>query len=784
MKEKEQVGCLHDSHQFIIILVDFKLNSFHLVGARSETEARTLTKAIQLANRFQEMTLMAVDLATDLNRSYLNWMVQSCNSGVKFFEVKSDMISSEENFKILKHFLVKSELIEHLCFKKYDMSKHQINSITSLIVTLPQTQIKAFKFIKCNFTDDDLPDIGRAIKHNGYLEYLYFEGCDITDKSLRFFSGLWQYVPFLEYFGLTYSPKVKGEIYFSSFLEKMVSELKLKTLDLSHNSLTEKISTILAEEVFNVKNVSLERLDLSHNQFTPKENWMIYQKFQDSMIKEKCQLIMEGYPIDGHYFFLIDDKQKSLTVELERIGIHRNQTKRLLLTRREKTKAKEIREEINMSILNQKTIEKIFKLCKVIDKQPFEFPPQYVEEAVRFIRETMMNADELGDYYGFHYSLECSKILGMNQKGIRLKANAFQNRTDSFTQELTRLLNFQIPETQANIILDELVEKAIKRDYRGDAIDLLFYLKNIRDSQANILLLKKTDAAAIEMNLMQKDPFFILNYDKEFANICRDYAKHSDKASDHLGYHYQWINYSLITRLTKQQIKSIINMEQEKSDKNKSKLNTFRSERALFLLSDIGSDEFEAGQEDKLLLITRALCRYRYYSKPYKSSRSSIEDRVDSIYRQRDDDDISNIDSKVLDSDKHSIIDRFGNKSPITGAGSEVVSAKAKSDIGEGTDEVKKAKSSNASVIGGRKENIDDALVLRDVSIGESGSLVEDEKLPFSINRTEYKIGLKVNTLVIKICRLDFNRQQTSIVVSKKSLLILFLKIIFTLKFC
>lgn len=771
MKEKEQVGCLHDSHQFIIVLMDLKGKKFHLIGAKTEDEARALTKSVQLANRYQEMNLMALEFQIDLNPNYLNWIVQTCNNGVKFFDITFDMIKTNEDFLILKHFISQCDLIENLSFRKYKMTKEEIDLITGLIVTLPQTQIKGFKFKSCNFTDDDLPDIGRAIKHNGYLEYLSFEDCNITDKSLRFFSGLWQYVPFLEYFGLTHCPKVKGEIYFSSFLERMVSELQLKILNLSHNSLTEKIIEFLIEEVFSVKNASFKVIDLSYNDITPRENLNMFQFFQDSLISKKCQLIIERYPINGYYFSKINNKQKVLTLELERIGIHRKETKRLILTKREKARAKELREELNMSILNRKSIEQIHKLCSVIDKQPFDYPPQYVEEGIRFIRDTMTSADDLGDYYGFYYAEQCSKMLGMNQKDIKLKKDAIQNRTDSYTQELTRLLNFQIPETQANIILDELVDKAIKRDYRGDAIDLLFYLKSLRDHQTNTLLYKKTDAVQIEMHLMQKDPFFSLNYDKEFSDVCREYAKHSKTPTDCLGYHHQWVDYSEITKLTKKEIKSIINIEQEKSEKARTKVNTYRHERAMFLLSDLGSDEFEAGQDDKLLLITRAIIRYKYYKKPHSKEKRSVEDKVRSIAVDENPSDlgISNIDSKPIDSDLHSLIEGKSVKKVESKEGgiSEVISVKSKSDISR--NEKREVKSDNVSAIGPEDQKLEkneEQKLKGIIDDDEKNSSVELTKLPFSISPTDYKIALKINTLIIKICRLNFEIQSAIMVVS------------------
>lgn len=137
MVEKEQVGCLHKDYQFIVILVDKKVNSFNLIGCKDEKKSRELTKAIQLANRYQEMCLISDKFKMEIMRDYLNFMVQSCNCDLKFFEIKKEMLDSKKQFMILKHFVARSDLIEHISFKGFKMTIEEIDIITSLIVILP-----------------------------------------------------------------------------------------------------------------------------------------------------------------------------------------------------------------------------------------------------------------------------------------------------------------------------------------------------------------------------------------------------------------------------------------------------------------------------------------------------------------------------------------------------------------------------------------------------------------------------------------------------------------------
>lgn len=323
------------------------------------------------------------------------------------------MLQSEKQFRILKHFVARSDLIEHLSFKNFNMTHEEIDLITSLIVILPQNQVKSLRFVNCKLTDETLPLIGRTIKHNGFLDYLYFENSYLTDKSLRFFSGLWQYVPFLTFFTLKKCKLIKGEIYFSSFLEKLCQDLQLKYLNLSYNSLTANIQDHLMEELFTCRNLTLDVVDLSFNKITPRENWNIYQAYNTSDMKKTCILILKPYPINKDFLDSMDPTTTSLDVKLTRLSIKPSNAK-FMLNKNEISKVKELKEELELAILYKRSIESVHKLCQTISNLKYDFPPQYLENIVQFLRDCMSTADDTNDYYAYHYSMESSKMLLMN----------------------------------------------------------------------------------------------------------------------------------------------------------------------------------------------------------------------------------------------------------------------------------------------------------------------------------------------------------------------------------
>jgi hypothetical protein len=90
--------------------------------------------------------------------------------------------------------------------------------------------------------------------------------------------------------------------------------------------------------------------------------------------------------------------------------------------------------------------------------------------------------------------------------------------------------------------MDELVVRAIHNDFRGPAVDLLFFLKEKRDEKANVLVKNKMGYKEVELNIREKDPFFILEYNDDFAEKTKN-LENIENEIDLLGVHPRWINY-------------------------------------------------------------------------------------------------------------------------------------------------------------------------------------------------------------------------------------------------
>jgi hypothetical protein len=202
-----------------------------------------------------------------------------------------------------------------------------------------------------------------------------------------------------------------------------------------------------------------------------------------------------------------------------------------------------------------------------------------------------------------------------------------------------------------NVVLDELVESSIKRNYRGPAIDMLFWLKWKRDMVSNKLLKKRIDGNKIELELMQKDPFFMLNYDDDFAEKTRDVQSYYNKKNDYLGIHLSWVPYEMVSSLTKNDLLNIINDVSRMDHVDITEIPQNKLDRCKFLLAEPETPEYEEFKTDNLLKIARCVMIYRYKKSESIQDFRKIYAKVATFLENEDNElSVSGVTSQVLNS--------------------------------------------------------------------------------------------------------------------------------------
>lgn len=606
MEDKEQVGYLKNSYAYILILISLTNKQYQLIGCSQETDAKKLLSAIVMANRYQE--LLGYSQGTyALNPYYLEYIINSCNDRDTPFMLRPSMISNTTEELFVKHFLSKGEFIEIIHIEGHEMKPEDLERISNILISIPQQQIRTLVVKNCKLTDDGLVNLGRALRHNSFTKVLWLDNLNITDAALKTFSGIWQYIPFLEEFHITNCPKLKGEQYFGGFLNAISTNLQLNLLDLSHNSFSELNIATLAEEILNVKDLQIKKLDLSYNCFTPRDNWLLYNLYLKSPFHKQNELMLAPYPIHETYLSQLSQGKKFQTIVFERVSISAN-TKRKALDNDDLLLVKELSEEITQCVLFQKTIEDVLGVCKRIKDLTFDFPPQHIERLSELLREKINTSYQIEDFYAFSVIFECTEILEVNKSEGRKRKSALEIKLEQLVEEMNRILNFQQQESKINAQLNEIVAKIISNDIRGHGADIILYVKEYRDAVLLSLVSKGIDQNLIENETMETEPFYAL----ESNELLEERSKFlDDKNVSHLiGSHPRLAEYTKIIEIPRTMLQEELNGFNVSSDivtKN-------FYDRLMFLLTKPGNpNQIIKHRPDALLLFSKALLHYKWY---------------------------------------------------------------------------------------------------------------------------------------------------------------------------
>lgn len=548
MVDKEQVGYLSNDYKYLLILVSLAKKEYHLIGCRSEDRAKRLLAAVALANRYQELASESRRMGYPLNPYYLEFIVNLCNVDDVTFVIRPSMVSNDKEELFIKHFVSKGEFIEKLQVENFEMKELELEKVALVVISVPQQQISSLTISNCQITDEAMSNFGRALRHNSYLKVLCLDRLQITDKSLKFFTGLWQYIPFLDELKITGCKQIKGEQYLAGFLNSITTSLNLKLLDLSKNSLSEINTPVLVEELMNVKNLLITKIDLSYNCFTSRDNWTLYQYYLKSPMKNTTELCLAPYPIHEDYFSAITQEKKFSTIVFERISLS-DENKRKVLTNEDLAVCRELAEEVNQCVLFQKTIEDIQSVCRSIKSLDFDFPPQYVERLAELVRELVTASSVAEDFYAFNICFECSRMLDVNKSDSRSRFLSLKIKFDQLTEDVNRLLNFRYQEVKINTVLQELIAKVINLDVRGPGVDLLLLIKDKRDAIIAEYSQKGIDGNYIENEMMETEPFFILESNETLEE--RSKFLNDKIISQMLGCHPKFADYEMISQLQK-----------------------------------------------------------------------------------------------------------------------------------------------------------------------------------------------------------------------------------------
>lgn len=77
--------------------------------------------------------------------------------------------------------------------------------------------------------------------------------------------------------------------------------------------------------------------------------------------------------------------------------------------------------------------------------------------------------------------VEASNLVGLDIQVLSEKLKEIIDRSYNLIKKLVRILNFEFHEKIINIELESALKEAVRLDLRGDLIDTLLMMKELRD---------------------------------------------------------------------------------------------------------------------------------------------------------------------------------------------------------------------------------------------------------------------------------------------------------------
>lgn len=630
-----EVGTLHSDYKRIILLVSHENQEYWLVGSKELRASRKLTKCIQMAN-----TLISIERNPTQNEELGNYYEQQIvnysiqDKKYQYFQITSIHLENKEHSKAYQCFLRNCDEIDRVSFEGVNFDFYSIQDFTNFFSELPQTQISALRFKNCQLDDKSVKELTKLLMHNSFLKELTIDNAQITNRCFLDLRSVWQYIPYLRVLKIRNCPGISGSGNMNSFFKGILTELKLQELDLSNNSIDQKIIEPLKQSFFCFAKSTITTFNLSYSKFTPSKHWELFKVYTESPLKTSLRLICQPYPIFDSYFEHFQSMKAAGTQEFDILLKRTPMNHKPVITYlndKDTSKIVQLNYLITSSIQNESTtIEELHGICESIDKLDYDFPLHYLTDLVEDLRDRVQEAYNQKDFYAFSILYSSIKLIGVQSQDFDPKKHVANNLAESFANDVARIFNLEIPENEINPTLDQLVSRAIINDYRGEAVDLIFMMKEMRDIQALEFQKKQITGDSIEVRASLYEPFYLLQEDPFYMEISQNLKL--DKEGS-FGSHYLYMDYQRFSEmgkayLTQMQHSLLVKLDEEPI------FPFMRGRRAKFVLNGPKDYCFQLQSCDKLLVVARFVIRMQHRNEILEKMTKSDNELVSQLIEE------------------------------------------------------------------------------------------------------------------------------------------------------
>lgn len=226
--------------------------------------------------------------------------------------------------------------------------------------------------------------------------------------------------------------------------------------------------------------------------------------------------------------------------------------------------------------------------------------------------------------------------LEIEEKKLESNSSGEMIAVNDFTRRAQAVLNFdkEIDQKKLNKSLDDLVEESMRMGYKGQLVDLLHYMKHLRDYKVNKLIYEKlpttTEIQFLEERIGNTDPYYPLESNREHLRATKK-EKYDDKTMNFIAAHPLVLDYKRIGLLDLCRIEDYVEISDQV---NMKKMRNFTKEiykKSAFLLSEFNSPEYIRCYHDSRLRLSR-LCFWLFNHIPNEDNTVSFKQLEGSKY--------------------------------------------------------------------------------------------------------------------------------------------------------
>lgn len=372
-----------------------------------------------------------------------------------------------------------------------------------------------------------------------------------------------------------------------------------------------------------------------------------------SPLKNSLKLNLSPFYLNSTEFSKkVDSKKEDQNLCFIRIPLVRKNTD-IELSLENLEEIERLKKKVLYIVTRNSRIESFIQICDQISQLDFEVPPHFFEKLRIRILRLLKKCSEDPSTNFYYYSILYNGAQKLNFLHLEHynTLKRLKKRFEKFHVDVNQVLNLEVAEEVINPEMDRLIEESIQLGISGEAIDLLYFLKEQRDEYSSKLIDAEVEREVPGVQQSDdKGPFSILYGDQRLKEVFINANLKMDLRW--VGIHISILDLYQISKIKYSEILNVIKLHHDKvkesnlpdldiieetkmkrikfligtyTDTNKSKYDHIKAKKSTLQVRNLKDSlikyrdknskvetEFENLEENFLLQITKTLCDFSW----------------------------------------------------------------------------------------------------------------------------------------------------------------------------